>query len=284
MYTVLKSYNKNSLTEKGVVLDLDETLLHSYPEDEFELRDLNIMSNPKLLDLRSRTYVLNIDTNKGSDNPTIMWGIKRPHVDEFLNFCFTYFRVVIVYTAGIHEYGHAAQEVVFKNSQEPHAILTRGNCDPVGKNYEKPFWKILKEVPELDPFFIKDGSPKEIKNVLIIDDRAVSFKQNPNNGILIPAYEPDATPESLRKDDLALIQIMTWLKRPDVMNAPDVRKLDKSRIFSTQQSVVSYTPTLGTINKPITMQTGHPVNKIIPKNEIQKQKLLAGNCINFFLH
>jgi TFIIF-interacting CTD phosphatase-like protein len=256
------SVNKNAKTDKVLVLDLDESLLHTFNEKS-ELKageDLRIMTNPKTMDLRSRVYNLNIETDRGSGNSSVMWGIKRPHLDEFLNFVNDYAMLNIVYTAGIYEYGHSIVDNVFSNSFEPNAILTRNNCEPVGNSYEKPFWKMVKEVPELEGFIKYDGTKgsDNVKNVLIIDDRKVSFRQNPNNGILIPAYDPRTTLESLRQDDQALLQIMNWLRRPEVMNSSDVRKLDKSYIFNKFQ--------------PVSMTSGHLVHQ---KMEVQGKKVVT---------
>lgn len=230
--------SRQPLTNFVLIADYDESLVHTFDDIE-SLKKLRIMEDPKKIDLRDRFYVLNIESSKGSGDERPLWGIKRPHLDIFIRFIFNYFKVNLSWSAGIYDYVHPITEEIFKNVQEPHAILTRSNC--VGNQrigFEKPIWKAMQDVPGLDKYVTKDNSSNRdnIKNVFIIDDRRSSFAQNPYNGILIPPYEPEATEEGLRKDDIALLQIMKWLMRPDVIASPDIRKLDKSNIFDIEVS------------------------------------------------
>ena len=231
---LLRERNRQSLTDLGIVLDIDETLIHTFDNSK-AFKTLNIMADPKKIDLRSRIYLLNIDTDKGDSPEVTFWGIKRPYMKEFIRFCFLYFRIVTVFSAGVYDYVHSAVEEIFKDSFEPHAILSRSNCVGSTLKLEKPFWKMVKDVPGLDKYMVydKSGGPNDIKNMMIIDDRRTSFAQNPDNGINIPVYEPSQNEDSLRKNDICLLQIMNWLMRPEVINCDDVRKLDKNIIFNT---------------------------------------------------
>jgi len=228
-----------SLTDLCLVLDIDETLVHTF-DNESTCNALNIPANPKTIDLRSRYYNINVEMDRGAVNGSkVMCGIKRPHLDEFLRFCFGYCRLVIPWSAGTYDYVHPMSEEIFRDLPEPHAVLTRENCTGTTQHFEKPLWKLVKDLPEIRPYikFDETSNSDNIKNILIIDDRKHSFAQNPNNGILIPAYDPSTTPEGMRREDTSLLQIMNWLKRPEVMKSTDVRKLDKSYIFSDYQPV-----------------------------------------------
>lgn len=225
---------RKPLTDKMVVLDIDETLVHTFTNFN-EWVNLKIMTDPKKMDLRSRNYVVNVEADKSGGTSEKMWGVKRPHLEEFLKFCFNYFKYVVVWSAGTYDYVHAIVDEIFGSTYAPHAVLTRGDCvGPIG-NLEKPFWNMLKIVPALKDHTQTDPGEiyNNIKNVFIIDDRRKSFAQNPNNGILIPVYEPSPNVDGLRRDDVAFLQIMNWLMRPDVMKSIDVRKLDKSSMFNT---------------------------------------------------
>ena len=70
-------------------------------------------------------------------------------------------------------------------------------------------------------------------STMVLDDRNDTFSLNPDNGIHIPKYCPDPSPEGAKSSDIALAQLMWWLSLPEVKKAPDIRRLDKSRIFST---------------------------------------------------
>lgn len=225
-----------SLTNKCIVLDLDETLVHSN-ENLPQLRDLNIMTNPKLIDLRGRVYELSMDDvvyKKGQGVKTEMWGITRPHVKEFLIACFSYFKVVAVWSAGKKKYVEAIVDYLFRDIKKPHVIYSRDDCEKTTDNIlTKPLEKMMKKEPGLAKYMT-------LENTFILDDRRSVFETpNPDNGIQIPAYIPDFNERSLRTDDIAFKQLMTWLMRPDVMNSKDVRDLDKSNIFNVDVSVNS---------------------------------------------
>jgi curved DNA-binding protein CbpA len=50
-----------------------------------------ILSDPKLLSLRQRTYIITLDDleKPGIGTKLDCWGVTRPHIDEFLMFCFS---------------------------------------------------------------------------------------------------------------------------------------------------------------------------------------------------
>ena len=67
----------------------------------------------------------------------------------------------------------------------------------------------------------------------MIDDRLYNFELNPDNGILIPPYEPKKSKASLIDDsDPTLKNLQKWFERSEVIEAEDIRTLDKSSIFS----------------------------------------------------
>ena len=80
---------KKSLTDKAIILDLDETCIHTAEDDKS--MNKSICDNPNL---DGDVYTLTLDAGKLK-----MWGTKRPHLDEFLLFCFSYFKHVCVWSA-----------------------------------------------------------------------------------------------------------------------------------------------------------------------------------------
>lgn len=257
--------SRKPLTDKIVILDVDETLVHTY-QNFNKWMELKIMTDPKKIDLRSRCYVINLENDKSIGYQEHMWGVKRPHLEEFLKFCFNYFKYVIVWSAGTYDYVHSIVDDIFKDTYRPHAILTRVDCAGPLNNLEKPFWKLISIVPELKQYLRTEGLESDnIKNMFIIDDRLRSFNRNPNNGILIPVYEPDTTVDGIRKDDLALPQIMNWLMRPDIMQVDDVRRLNKGNIFQT----TSVSPGI-----PLSLNSGITVNNEM-KNDIKHKNITS---------
>ncbi len=228
--TSLDNIPFKALTNKCIVLDLDETLVHTNANME-ELKELGLLTDPKLVDLKRRTYQLSLDDvvyKKGTGIKTLMWGITRPHVKEFLIACFSYFKVVKVWSAGKKKYVHAIVDYLFKDIKRPHVIFTREDCDSTTNNLlTKPLLKMINNEPGLNKYMSLD-------NTFILDDRTSVYDTvNPNNGIQIPAYRPGFNIRSLRTDDIAFKQLIMWLTKPKVMDSENVRELDKTEIFET---------------------------------------------------
>jgi len=227
---ILDEIPNTSLTDKCIVLDLDETLVHSC-EDIEVLKQLGILKNPQLLDLRKRTYRLNLDdvlTPKGQGIRSDIWGITRPHLKDFLIFCFSYFRIVAVWSAGQSKYVESICDFIFRDIRRPHIIYSWSDCekDPNHGIVEKPLQKMIESEPVIAKYM-------NLANTFVIDDKHSTFaKVNPKNAILIPRYEPPLTVEAFREEEPSLMELKQWFLRPEVMKSKDVRILDKSKIFS----------------------------------------------------
>lgn len=219
-----------SLTNKVIVLDLDQTLIAT--QDSIEsLSDLGIYSNPDLLDLRKRTYRFDLEDmeqpGKGTKYP--YWGIIRPHVHEFLIFCFSYFKIVAVWSAGQRQYVESIVDYVFRDLPRPHIVLTHDDIVYDDVHLYKPLSKLISQHPAFASYL-------DLSKIYALDDNSYTFIQNPDNGVLIPEYNPSLNIDAFRRDDPTLLQFRYWLVQPHVLNARDVRDLDKSDIFSTSIS------------------------------------------------
>ncbi len=210
-----------------------------------QLNELGIMTDPALIDLRRRTYQITMDDvvyKKGAGNKTELWGIVRPHVKEFLVSCFSYFKVVAVWSAGKRKYVDAIVDYLFKDIKRPHVVYSYDQCERTSDNLlVKPLSKMIESEPGLDKYM-------SIENTFIIDDTKTVYAgfigDNPDNGIQILAYKPAFNIHLLRSDDIALKQVMTWFLRPDVMNSLDVRELDKTVVFDTDVTINPMSPRL----------------------------------------
>jgi len=217
----------SSITDKNIVFDIDETLVHTHERDFARIKELGIYSNPKNFELRKRIYRMTLDDifqKKGTGTKSDLWGVMRPHLRELLVFCSSYFRNVCVWSAGQTPYVHSVVRDIFRDIKAPNVVFTWDQCKKgADGTLEKPLVDMYKVVPGMNA-----------TNTFVIDDRHSTFANvNPNNGILIPPYQPADTIDAMSTDDPTLRQLMMWLAREEVKNARDVRALDKSRIFLT---------------------------------------------------
>jgi hypothetical protein len=214
------------LTNKTIVLDLDSTLI--FTSDNFDsFKDLELYSNPKHTHIRPRIYkfdVIDVVEKPGTGLKSSMWGALRPHVHEFLNFCFDYFESVIVWSAGQLKYVHAICDILFTEpDKQPILIYSFEDCERTDNYLYKPLVKLTKEFGHVN-----------LNNMVILDDNETTFSKNIDNALHIPAYEPELSPDGIMEDDKNLVNLCRWLMKPEVISCKDVRKTDKSDCFTCE--------------------------------------------------
>lgn len=222
-----------SITNKCIVLDLDQTLIATQDEVS-SLKKLMILSDPNLISLRRRTYYITLEDleKPGVGSKYDFWGVTRPHIEEFLIFCFSYFKLVIVWSAGKRLYVEAIVDHIFKDLPKPHFVFTYDDITfSEDGNVCKPLTKIINSNDILRKHM-------SLENTLALDDNSMTFRQNPGNGVLLPAYDPSLNIDSFSRDDPTLLQFKQWLLQPEVINSTDVTTLNKDNIFTT--SLQSY--------------------------------------------
>lgn len=183
----------------AIVLDIDETLCHTIDEDDILTKERPFTS----LELRSRLYVLDFN-NEGVH--TALWGIKRPHVDNFISFCFKNADYVVVWSAGVKEYVEKMINILFTSAghPRPHFVFSRDHCYDMDGDLIKPlthlyeFEQSLEEVP--------------LENILILDNKESNFALNIDNGLLIDDYNPK-TKKAMLSEDTNLLQAKVQLSR-----------------------------------------------------------------------
>jgi hypothetical protein len=202
---------------QNLVLDIDHTLLCTSVNLE-EFQNVDIYS-PEYLSVRSRIYSgqINYEGNNFS-----YWGILRPHLTEFLQYCFKRFQLVIIWSAGEKRYVHEMVKILFRDLPQPHLILTREDCLWTEKNVSaKPLFRLTQEYKMINE-----------NNTLFIDDLENNFSFNRSNGIVIPAYHPLLS--SLKDDqDNILLLLLKWLDTTNVRCNNRLNLVDKRRIFSS---------------------------------------------------
>lgn len=214
-----------SMTQKYLICDIDETLIHIVDDSEKSLRDLGIFAQPQLYELRKRicrSTLENLEGPRGKGQRRFYWGVTRPHLKPFLQFALQYFAGVGIWSAGKDIYVYQIVRDIFRDlPSPPKLIYHREHLQwKTDDHYDKPLEYIFQEYSQLTP-----------ANTFMLDDRAANFEPNPENGLLIPPYEPAPKIQALTKDDTALLQLRDWLMQPAVMNASDIRDLDKTNIF-----------------------------------------------------
>ncbi|KAK8675601.1 hypothetical protein V6N13_033666 [Hibiscus sabdariffa] len=166
---VTRESNRNRLPPlvsdklKTVVLDLDETLVHSSPSPPPETYDF--MIKPNLYGLRMNFYVS-----------------KRPGVDEFLEAISKKYEVV-VFTAGLEPYASLLLDILDPKGLISHRLY-RDSCNRSSRGR-----------------FIKDLSMigRDLERVVIVDDNPKSYSLQPANGIPIKRFEDDMEDRELEK-------------------------------------------------------------------------------------
>jgi hypothetical protein len=221
------------LTNKTIMLDLDSTLI--YTSENFDnYSKLELYSNPKNIELRERIYkfdVIDVVDKPGTGVRSSMWGILRPGVYEFLDFCFDYFSNVIVWSAGQLRYVHAICDVLFIDpDKQPTLIWTYEDCQKSDNYLYKPLVKISEQF----------NSSITLDKIYALDDNEITFSKNKDNALHIPAYEPELTPEGIKMDEQILPNITKWLMLPEVLAVNDVRDISKDNCFDCNEEYSTY--------------------------------------------
>jgi hypothetical protein len=220
--TEFDKLSEEPLTDKCIVLDLDQTLIAT--QDEIKsLIKLQILTNPYHLKLRKRIYHLEIGEigEIGDGESFEFWGVLRPHIYIFLLFCFKYFKYVIVWSAGKKTYVEAIVDHIFKDFRHPHVLYTFDDIEySEDGQIEKPIAKMFKDIPHMS-----------LENTFCFDDNDLTFGKNEGSGLLCPPYEPKLSISSIEANDDTLLTLMDWLLLPEVSECVDVRTLNKQKIF-----------------------------------------------------
>lgn len=184
---------------KVVVLDLDETLIHSKPGNIKKTTRLTIHK----VDIEGETWSV----------------IERPHLQDFLRFIHQYFDLIVIWSAGTYEYVHEICKRIISYYDEC-VIYTRDDCVSKNNTYIKPLTILEKNEYILKPIM-------NLNTMIVIDNLEDTFVENVSSAIHIPNFEP--TVEQLNTvQDVALLKIMGFFSEMDRNEVKDVRVLDKN--------------------------------------------------------
>jgi Dullard-like phosphatase family protein len=154
--------------QKKLVLDLDETLVHS------SLARLKNCDFTVFVDFKGRTFEIYV--------------IKRPGVDLFLAEVIGLYDVFF-FSASLPEYCFAVVKALVPGFPRAH-VLSRDNC-----RFH-------------NGIFVKDLTifKCDMKDILIVDNAAVSYSFQPENGILIGSWIGDTSDNELLTTTLPILR------------------------------------------------------------------------------
>mgnify|MGYP003365963386 CR=1 FL=1 len=181
--TLLAPQDPKFLGKKCLVLDLDETLVHS----SFKY-------------LRTADFVLPVDIDDQIHN---VYVIKRPGVDDFLKRVGAQYEVV-VFTASVSRYGDPLLDILDKHKLIHHRLF-RESC----YNYEGNYIKNLSQI----------GRP--LSDIIILDNSPASYIFHPQHAIPRSSWFSDTHDNELL-DIIPLLEDLSESSVPDVAKVLDV--------------------------------------------------------------
>ena len=176
--------------KKLLILDLDETLVHS---------DINFLLKEKNINYDT---VLYFDTEEEKNIPLPL--IIRPGLYEFLDYASQNFNLII-FTASDQQYADTIINYIEKDKKYFKMRLYRNNCIFVDPGL------YIKDLRIFFPF-------KNMEDIIILDNSLFSFANQLNNGILITSFFDD-------KDDTFLSNVQAYLEY--IKNEKDIRQINK---------------------------------------------------------
>jgi RNA polymerase II subunit A small phosphatase-like protein len=175
--------------KKCLILDLDETLVHS----SFQYTDCDFKIPVDIEGIVRTIYVA-----------------KRPHVDEFMKICGELFEIV-VFTASLAKYADPLLDLLDVHKVIDHRLF-RESCTPHCGTYVKDLFRI--------------GRP--LNQIIIIDNSPHSYAFNPQNALPCESWFEDRTDDELL-DLLEMLKRLADPKVEDVMKELEALEVTKRR-------------------------------------------------------
>ena len=185
-YNIVLSQKNN---KKTLILDLDETLIHS---------DIGFLSKTKKYDIILQLF--DDEMNKNVPLPIFL----RPDLFEFLEYAYENFELIL-FTSSEQSYADTILSFIEKNKKYFSMKLYRDSCI---------FIEPGLNIKDLRIF----SSYRKMEDIIIVDNSLFSFCNQLNNGILITSFFED-------KNDYFLNNLKEYLKIIKDMN--DIRELNK---------------------------------------------------------
>ncbi|CAK7568065.1 MAG: Nuclear envelope morphology protein 1 [Sporothrix epigloea] len=180
--------------QKTLILDLDETLIHSMSKD-------GRMSTGHMVEVRLNTTFVGVggQPSAGPQHPILYYVHKRPFCDEFLRRVCKWYNLV-VFTASVQEYADPVIDWLESERKFFSARYYRQHCT-------FRHGAFIKDLSSVEP---------DLSKVMILDNSPLSYMFHPDNAIPIQGWVSDHTDSDL----LHLVPVLEGLQY-----VPDVRAL-----------------------------------------------------------
>ena len=181
--------------KKLILLDLDETLIHS----DHDLKNKDLRDYDTIIRFKDK------DEHSESDEYYEMGILVRNGAQKFFSILNNYFNVAI-FTASEKEYADAIIRYLDPNGDLIKFCLYRDNCLNVNDLINVKDLRIIKDI--------------DLKKVVLVDNNMYSFAPQLNNGILINSFYGD-------KNDVELMNVLGYLIQY-IFPADDVRIINEN--------------------------------------------------------
>lgn len=198
-------WDESAFPSQSLVLDLDETLVHSFvdgPDLEPHIRDAP--------EVKENYYEMVLEGGHK------IWGIKRPYLEYFLSYCTQRFEHVAIWSAGIKPY---VENIVnsFDRPDMFSTIYSRDKCVNEPVTHYDDYGAVQTTTELKKPLSILFYSyPKEYNrhNTWIVDDRADYCSTNIMNWIEMPEFSPTVSNFQNHQDNY-LLRLKDYLDSDD---------------------------------------------------------------------
>ena len=147
-YSNRTSHRSSALSQKTLVIDLDETLIHSLAKG-------GRMSSGHMVEVKLNTAVGFNGTTLGPQHPILYYVHKRPHCDDFLRNVSKWYNLV-AFTASVQEYADPVIDWLEQERKYFSARYYRQHCTLRNGAYIKDLSSVE---PDLSKVMILDNSP-----------------------------------------------------------------------------------------------------------------------------
>lgn len=258
--------------KKTLILDLDETLIHSSFES-IKKPDFSI-----LLPYENKSYLVKV--------------YKRPYLDKFIQRISNLYNVYI-FTASIEEYCQSVIKELGFNKYIQQCFY-RQHCTHLNGIYVKDLTKITSS---------------DLKDIIIVDNNPVSYLFNKNNGLPILSWHDDPNDDELLKIEIILQrlsqvndvrqiikqiinnnmidyekakQVLNNLKRKEINSNISRNNQDDNIISSREKDLSKYDYLKRTLNNNVNTKRLIKTRNISPINHFDNDKEIYKSYYKYY--